>query len=85
MISHFYSDKISTSPYLARDSKTLEECYYKRLGLMTELCSNSISNNFILDFLNNNSIFPIIERKISDIAKEIDPTKNSTQLKGIAN
>ncbi len=52
---------------------------------MTELCSNSISNNFILEFLNNNSIFPIIERKLTDIAKEINPSKNSTQLKGIAN
>lgn len=81
----FYSDTIPTNLYPIRDGETLDECYYKHIGLMTELCSNNISNNFILEFLNNNSIFPIIERKLTGIAKEINPSKNSTQLKGIAN
>lgn len=81
----FYSDTIPTNIYPIRNGEILDECYYKYIGLMTELCSRSISNNFIVQFVNRNSIFPILERKMKDIDKEITPSKNATQLKGIAN
>lgn len=81
----FHSDTIPTNIHPIRNGETLGECYYKHIGLMTELCSRSISNNFIVEFINKNSIFPILERKMKDIDKEITPSKNATQLKGTAN
>lgn len=81
----FCSDNLPTNLYLKRDGETLNECYYKHIGFMLELTSECVSSNFILEFVNNNSIFPIIERKINQIEKEIQLSKNATQLKGIAN
>ncbi len=68
-----------------RNGESLNECYYKHIGLMTELYSDCISKNFVFEFLNNNSIFPILEIKINSIEKEITPSKNATQLKAVAN
>lgn len=81
----FYSDTLPMNLYPINEGSTLDEIYYLHIGLMTELCSQTVSKNFILEFLNNYSIFPIIERKLFEIKKEISPNKNSTQLKGLAN
>lgn len=84
----FYVYKGSVMPmnlYPARNGETITECYYKHIGFMAELCSNSLSKNFILDFLDNNSIFPILDRLTMSIGSEITLEKNSNQLKGLAN
>ena len=81
----FYSDSLPMNLYPIQGKETLDEYYYKHIGLMYELCSATVSNEFITSFLDKFSIFPIIERKMLDIAKDISPSKTSTQLKGIAN
>ena len=52
---------------------------------MLELTSDCVSHNFIVEFVNNNSIFPVVDRKINQIESEIDLSKNATQWKGVAN
>lgn len=81
----FRSDTLPMNLYTMRQDETINECYFKHIGLMTELCSSSLNKNFILDFLNNNSIFPILDRKLMLIEQAISTEKNATQLKGVAN
>lgn len=52
---------------------------------MTELCSRSVADNFIVDFLDKYSIFPILDRRITEISADITLNKNASQLSGIAN
>lgn len=81
----FVSDTLPINLYRIKDSESLNELYYMHVGLMTELYSDSVANNFIKDFIGNYSIFPILERRFNEIANEIELTKNSNQLSGIAN
>lgn len=81
----FDGDALPTNLYPIRNNEPLEEYYYMHIGLMTELCSKSVSNNFILDFLGNYSIFPILDRRMTEIEKDITLDKNANQLSGIAN
>lgn len=71
--------------YSIKKDETLDECYYMHLGFMAELCSQSINNNFILDFIRDYSVFPILDRKLNEISKSINLNKNASQLNGVAN
>jgi len=71
--------------YPIKKDETLDECYYMHLGFMAEFCSRSINNNFILDFIRDYSVFPILDRKLNEIYKSINLNKNASQLNGVAN
>ena len=81
----FQSDTIPTNLYPALPDETLDDCYYKHIGFMATYCSDALDNNFILSFLNTFSLFPILDRRISEIEKEITLDKNANQLSAIAN
>lgn len=81
----FSGDTLPTNLYPITKNITLEECYYIHIGFMTELCSKSVANNFIVEFLDNFSIFPILDRRMNEINIDITLEKNSSQLSGIAN
>ncbi|MBR3834831.1 MAG: hypothetical protein IKJ73_10960 [Lachnospiraceae bacterium] len=81
----FDSDMLPVNIYPIREGETLDECYYKHIGFMTELCSSSIDNNFIFNFIEDYSIFPILDRRINEIEKDITLDKNANQFSGIAN
>ena len=52
---------------------------------MAVYCSDLLNNNFILNFIGKFSLFPIIDRRLDEIMKEIKPGKNSNQLSAVAN
>ncbi len=81
----FAGDSLPVNLYPIREGETLDECYYKHIGFMTELCSKTINNNFILNFIEDYSIFPILDRRINEIENDITLDKNANQLSGIAN
>ena len=81
----FDGDTLPVNLYPIREEDSLDECYYMHIGLMTELCSRSVSDNFIVDFLDKYSIFPILDRRITEIRADITLNKNASQLSGIAN
>lgn len=81
----FDGDTLPINLYPITKNESLDECYYLHIGLMSELCSKSIANNFILNFLNNYSILPVIDRRIAEIEKDITLDKNASQLSGLAN
>lgn len=81
----FDGDTLPVNLYPIREEHSLDECYYMHIGLMTELCSRSVSDNFIVDFLDKYSIFPILDRRITEIRADITLNKNASQLSGIAN
>ena len=71
--------------YPVRNGETLNECYYKHVGFIAEYSSSAINQNFILDFIKDTSVFPILHRRITEIADDIVPEKNASQLSGLAN
>lgn len=79
----FDGDTLPVNLYPIRENQSLDECYYLHIGLMTELCSRSVADNFIVDFLDKYSIFPILDRRITEISADITLNKNSSQLSGI--
>ena len=81
----FDGDTLPVNLYPIREEDSLDECYYMHIGLMTELCSRSVSDNFIVDFLDKYSISPILDRRITEIRADITLNKNASQLSGIAN
>ncbi len=81
----FSGDTTLTNIYPAHPNETLNECYYKHVGFMAEYASKSVSNNFLLDFLNDFSIFPILHRRMQEIGSDITLELNSNQLSGLAN
>lgn len=81
----FDGDTLPVNLYPITNGLTLDACYYMHIGLMTELCSRTTANNFILDFLRDFSIFPVLDRRLSEIEKDITLNKNANQLSGIAN
>ena len=81
----FDGDVLPINIYPIRENESLDECYYKHIGFMMEWCSRSIENNFILGFLEDYSIFPVLDRRLSEIKEEITLSKNASQLSGIAN
>lgn len=81
----FDGDMLPVNLYPVKEGETLDECYYKHIGFMTELCSKTINNNFVLNFIEDYSMFPILDRRINEIENDITLDKNANQLSGIAN
>ena len=81
----FDGDVLPINLYPITKDESLNQYYYLHIGLMSELCSMSIANNFILRFLDCYSIFPIIDRRMAEIENDITLDKNASQLSGIAN
>lgn len=81
----FSGDTTLTNIYPARPGASLNECYYMHVGFMAEYSSQVIHRNFLADFLKDTSVFPILDRRLSEIYNEISLDKNSAQLSGLAN
>lgn len=81
----FVGDTTPMNIYPIREGEALDECYYKHVGFMAEYSSQVISRNFILNFIKDFSIFPILDRRLGEIEREITLDKNANQLCGIAN
>ena len=81
----FCGDTTLTNIYPARQGETLDECYYKHIGFLAEYASNALKCNFIMDFIKDTTVFPILNRRMIEIKKEIALNKNASQLSGIAN
>ena len=71
--------------YPVRSGETLDECYYKHVGFIAEYSSSAINRNFILDFIKDTSVFPILHRRMEEIGDDITLEKNASQLSGLAN
>lgn len=81
----FTGDTTLTNLYPILPGQTLNECYYMHVGFIAEYSSVAINRNFILDFIKNTTVFPILDRRMHEIADELAPEKNASQLSGIAN
>lgn len=81
----FTGDTTLTNLYPAYPVQTLEECYYMHVGFIAEYSSTAINRNFILDFIKDTTVFPILDRRMHEIAEELAPGRNSSQLNGLAN
>ena len=81
----FNGDTTLTNIYPARPDESLEECYYKHVGFITEYASRVIGQNFVLNFIKDTSVFPILDRRMQEIGTDITLEKNASQLSGLAN
>lgn len=81
----FNGDATLTNIYPARPDESLDECYYKHVGFMAEYASRAIGQNFVLDFIKDTSVFPILDRRMHEINADITLEKNASQLSGMAN
>ena len=81
----FVGDTTLTNIYPARKDETLDEVYYKHVGFIAEYASVALNNNFILDFIKDTSVFPILDRRMNEIYEAITLNKNASQLSGLAN
>lgn len=81
----FTGDATLTNLYPVRAGQTLNECYYMHVGFIAEYSSTAVNRNFILDFIKNTSVFPILDRRMQEIADELTPERNASQLSGLAN
>lgn len=81
----FTGDTTLTNLYPVRDGQTLNECYYMHVGFIAEYSSTAINRNFILDFIKDTTVFPILDRRMQEISDELAPGRNASQLSGLAN
>lgn len=81
----FTGDTTLTNLYPVRTGQTLDECYYLHVGFIAEYSSAAINRNFILDFIKDTTVFPILDRRMQEISEELAPGRNSSQLSGLAN
>lgn len=81
----FTGDTTMTNLYPVRNDQTLDELYYMHVGFIAEYSSMAIRRNFILDFIKDTSVFPILDRRMHEILEELVPGKNASQLSGLAN
>lgn len=81
----FVGDTTLVNLYPTRQDETLDECYYKHVGFIAEYASKALHRNFIMDFIKDTSVFPILDRRIMEIKEEITLDKNASQLSGLAN
>lgn len=81
----FTGDTTLTNLYPVRPRQTLTECYYMHICFIAEYSSNAINRNFILDFIKDTTVFPILDRRICEISEELVPGRNANQLSGLAN
>ena len=78
----FTGDTTLTNLYPVKTGQTLNECYYMHVGFIAEYSSRVINRNFILDFIKDTTIFPILDRRMREISDELAPEKNASQLSG---
>lgn len=81
----FVGSTTLTNLYPARPGETLDECYYKHVGFMAEYSSYALQKSFILNFIKDTSVFPILDRRMNEINEDISLDKNASQLSGLAN
>ena len=81
----FNGEATLTNIYPARTDESLDECYYKHIGFIAEYASNVINQNFVLDFIKDTTVFPILDRRMREIESDITLEKNASQLIGLAN
>lgn len=81
----FTGDTTMTNLYPVRNEQTLDELYYMHVGFIAEYSSMTVGRNFVLDFIKDTSVFPILDRRMHEISEELVPGKNASQLSGIAN
>lgn len=81
----FTGDSTLTNLYPVLPGQSLTECYYMHVGFIAEYSSKAINRNFILDFIKDTTVFPILDRRMKEIADELDAGKNASQLSGLAN
>ena len=82
----FDGDTLPTNIYPVYSNLTLDVQYRMHIGCVYELCSRSIEKNFIIDFIGKHCIFPILDRRLYEIGKDIMiGGNNASQLQGIAN
>lgn len=81
----FNGDATLTNIYPARPDESLDECYYKHVGFIAEYASKAIEQNFVLNFIKDTSVFPILDRRMHEISADITLEKNASQLSGLAN
>lgn len=81
----FTGDTTLTNLYPVRTGQTLNEYYYMHVGFIAEYSSTAINRNFILDFIKDTTVFPILDRRMQEIADELAPGRNASQLSGLAN
>ena len=81
----FNGEATLTNIYPAREDESLVECYYKHVGFITEYASNALNQNFLLNFIKDTTVFPILDRQMKEIESEITLEKNASQLSGLVN
>lgn len=81
----FTGDTTLTNLYPVKTGQTLNECYYMHVGFIAEYSSRVINRNFILDFIKDTTVFPILDRRMREISDELALEKNASQLSGLAN
>ena len=81
----FVGDTTLTNVYPARENESLDEVYFKHVGFIAEYSSNILNSNFIVSFIKDTSVFPILDRRMGEICKDITLDKNASQLCGLAN
>lgn len=81
----FTGDTTLTNLYPVKSGATLDECYYMHVGFIAEYASAVVHRNFILDFIEETAVFPILHRRMTEIGEDITLDKNANQLSGLAN
>lgn len=80
-----YGEKIPMNYYPFRSNDTTNLIYYLHIGFMAEYCSKTIHDNFLINFINEYNIFPIVSNKLLEISKKINPSCTALELQAIAN
>lgn len=81
----FCGNTTLTNIYHVRQGETLDECYYKHVGFIAEYSSYALNQNFLLKFIKDTTVFPVLDRRMKEISEEITLNKNASQLTGLAN
>lgn len=82
----FDGDELPTNIYPVYSNMSLDMYYHMHIGLVCELCSRSVEKNFIINFIEKYSVFPVLDRRLLEIGNDIMKNENNaSQLSGIAN
>ncbi len=71
--------------YPKKEYDTVESIYYTHIGLIANLCSQTVHDYFILKFIKDKSIFPIVDMKLKEIEKDVKIGVSSLKLLSLAN
>ena len=81
----FSGETTLTNIYPVHPGESMDECYYKHVGFIAEYASEVLNRNFIVNFIKDTTVFPILDRRIGEIKSEIELEKNASELSGLAN